>query len=331
MKNHFFLRPKSSPTIKILSGILLAILVVGCAKDRTLDEYGQDRLNQNLAHFRAIEGTWVGTGTNQQTGAGIDAISLELKASMNAKPSSDGYTTSAQATMHGTVSIGDRSASAPISNVVYLNSENADSGTFAADVTISNMNGPGNTGLMQIQGNISGDTFTGQIYSSTSSVYTISFTAHRSTQAVGQSLSTGAPSPLTDIRTFVGSYAEQGIPVGPLPGKSKAKDPQGPKVQTTMVIQNLPATPDERFYDYFGFSTEVRITLDVLHTDTGNGFLTIFNSVKMQRQGNWATFTATSSEGNVTLACSQTALPQWSCIYTPGRGSPQKILMSEQK
>ncbi|RYZ95887.1 MAG: hypothetical protein EOP11_24240, partial [Proteobacteria bacterium] len=69
---------------------LLALALVGCGKDKNLEEYQRDKLQQNLGLYKSVEGTYSGIVRSKTDNRVIGAMQISLTAQTRNKPSNDG-------------------------------------------------------------------------------------------------------------------------------------------------------------------------------------------------------------------------------------------------
>jgi hypothetical protein len=103
-----------------LAGILAsALIVVSCAKDRSLDDYKQEQVQLELSKIQSVSGTYRGTMTAED-GTPLGPIEVALEADTQVSNNSDNYKVDEQAVLNGRVTYGEtRVASIAFTNGLF--------------------------------------------------------------------------------------------------------------------------------------------------------------------------------------------------------------------
>ena len=80
-------------TTKTLAALLasaVAVALVGCGKDKSIEQYQRERLQENLAVYESVAGTYTGAVYSTATNKSIGALQLDLSAETTSVASSTG-------------------------------------------------------------------------------------------------------------------------------------------------------------------------------------------------------------------------------------------------
>ena len=133
----------------------ISLLVSACAKDKSLDDWKREKLEQELAKLPS--GTFSGTvlGANERI---IGPLSLTLMPTTKVTSSPGNYKTDEQAMLEGSILFGNEFQT----NVSFTDgSFNSTSGSFKFTVPLDQRNG--RRWVMSLSGTITGDRLTGRI------------------------------------------------------------------------------------------------------------------------------------------------------------------------
>jgi hypothetical protein len=347
MKRNNFFKAKFG----ILVGATLAFVVVGCAKDQTLDEYHENQVQQDLTQMNMAAGTYTGTLTNTNTNQSIGNLEIDLNTQLTPTPNSNNTenTTSAGLVGKAILSTSTNPQSiAPISNASYNVFNNSSSGTFSG--TITSTLSDSSTVSVQITGTISGNTFTGSFTSSNNVLKNTSFTLTKSNVAAGTAqLGNGhQPSLSSTLHTYKGSYAGQnlGSTFFPDPSKVKTQSPASSQQTVFLVIDESSNTSSQNFINAISFQPLLTVSMNTQDPSapagsaaTANNSNTSFENVSLDEISGVFTALQTVSIGtgeNCTekLRCTQggtyNASAPWTCDYTDTCGSPISFTASPQ-
>jgi len=324
MKRNKFLKLKLSS----LGLISLALVVVGCAKDQTLDEYHQNEVNNNLTRMNGVAGKYTGTLTNQATQASMGTIEIDLGTTLVPVNNSDNTQMTTEAALTGTVIINSTylQGSAQVSNLAYGGLDSSKSGPLTGNINIALSNGT--TVGLALSATIANGNLTGSISSNGQSatvVQTGQFsTSLNAPQAGTQGLTANAPT-LSLEHYYTGSVKDAVSPTTPKSGKTTTTSSSQTIVMTTHLISLSPA---EWLFDNFSQQLNMEVTLSFLYVDPTTGKTSTdsevtFPSVSVDvLSGNFSqtgNFAGNVNTG-VALSCSQasgkySASASWNCTF----------------
>lgn len=123
-----------------LTILLTALLAVACGKDKSAEDYAREKLQQNLAQYQLVEGTYTGVVTSNENGSVIGAMSLNLKADTKANPSQGGDSPIGSPILLGNISFLDESVISLGTQASYYD---PNSNYYSADIKIQRYVGIG--------------------------------------------------------------------------------------------------------------------------------------------------------------------------------------------
>lgn len=322
MKRNNFFKSKFS----LLSLITLSLVAVGC--DQTLDEYHQERVDQNLTRLQSVAGKYTGTIVNQQTQASMGTIEIDLGTTLIPVNNSDQTQMTTEAALTGTVIIngGDYpQGSAGISNLAFGGLDSSKSGALTGDIAMTLSSGAQVS--LAISGTITNGTLSGTISSNSqaaSVVGTGQFTTSlNGAQAGTQGLNSGSTQVYDLQHDYTGTLSMPAA-VGGKTGKGQA----GPSAQGVMMTTRLiSVSSGEWLYDRFAQQLNMVVTLVFVSTDPVTGQTVTDNEVTFTNvsvDGLGGSFDATGNfsgdvNATVSLSCNQAGAYQansaWSCSF----------------
>lgn len=321
MKRNNFFKSKFS----LLSLLTLSLVAAGC--DQTLDEYHQERVDQNLTRLQSVSGKYTGTIVNQQTQAPMGAIEIDLGTTLIPVNNSDSTQMTTEAALTGTVIVDGPNfvqGSAAISNLAFGGLDSSKSGALTGNISITLSSGT-NVALA-ISGTISNGTLNGTISSSSQNaavVETGQFTTSlNGPQAGTQGLSSGTTQVYSLQHDYTGTL---GSAIGSKNGKTQSNSSSQGVVMTTRLIS---VTPAEWFYDNFAQQLNMVVTLIFVSTDPVTGQMVTDNEVTFTNvavdvlNGSFAATGNFSGDVNATvsLSCNQSGggykpTASWTCSF----------------
>jgi hypothetical protein len=336
MKRNKFLKAKLGT---LVASTLVAFVVVGCAKDQTLDEYHDKEAEQDVARLNAFAGSYTGTLTNTDTNQSIGAMEIDLKTQLTTTPNADNTENTISAGLGGQSIISTAQNPVGIGTITSATCDAYnDSSTCPFSGTITATLSNNTTASLSISGTISGNTFTGN-FTSTSGITVTnnSFTLTKSNVAAGTAqLGNGhQPSPTADRHKYKGSYQSINLAGAFEPG-SKGQYSQPSSTQSVyLTIENASSTPAENFINAISSEPLVTVSMNSQDPDITSSSLTNVNTsfADVYLNETNGLFIAKSSPTlasgatcNETLTCNQSggsynASVPWSCNYASSCGN----------
>jgi hypothetical protein len=270
MKRNKFLKAKLS----FLVLISLAFVVVGCAKDQTLDEYHQERVNQDVTRLQTVSGKYTGTMTNQVTQASMGSVEIDLGTALVPVSNADDTQMTTEAELTGTVTLNSQGA-VQISQFAYISSDNATTGQITGKISIDS-----GAQVLDISGTLTNGTLTGVITSDGTSATTVQpgqFVVSIGGPAPGTASLSAAP--VTSKNT---QHEYTGVVKDPStsPISTTKKGNQVPSAQgVVLTIRPTALTPQELFFQAFSQTLNVTATLVFNHTEINTGEAVTDNQV----------------------------------------------------
>ena len=121
----------------------LALALVACGKDRNLEDYQRDKLQQNLGLYEAKAGTYTGLVRSKRDGRVLGAMQLDLSAQVKNQNSNDGSVSPGSPILVGNITFLDQ-------NEITLTAPNGyydpNSNLYHADIQIARAGGTGGSG-----------------------------------------------------------------------------------------------------------------------------------------------------------------------------------------
>ena len=296
---------------------LVGAAVIGCAKDKNLDDYRQEQLNTNLSNLQMAAGSYRGNMVDSQTSKSMSNIQIDLQAVTVPVPSPDNSGTRSQAILQGKVSLNDGLAlsSAKITSADFsIADSKTNVGNFSGKITVTVNN---QTSTLSMSGVINGATFTGDISNDDRPGHKGHFTAVRNAPlpppANGQP-STGPKKDPADLGRFAGTSGTR---------ICNGEDPCSAPLKVSMALRAFFATSDEMFLNVFALQKYIGI--DMIF-DFGNGvpIPVAFDPPSAQIDYDAGRIKAQKTYSStipalLTLECSQKKLNEkdmgWDCIF----------------
>jgi hypothetical protein len=323
MKRNKFLKSKLS----FLVLISLALVVVGCAKDQTLDEYHQKEVNENLTRMNGVAGKYAGTLTNQATQASMGTIEIDLGTTLVPVNNSDSTQMTTEAALTGRVIINSNylQGSAQVSNLAYGGLDSSKTGPLTGNINIALSNGT--TVGLALSATIANGNLTGTISSNGQGATVVQVgqfsTSLNGPQAGTQGLSTGTNTAGLQ-RNYNGTIKQTSSSV--TKDTSKGSPPAQTPVGVILSTRLTASSPAEWLYENFAQQLNMVVTLVFVHADGASDSQVTFSAVPLDVLS--GSFTATgnySGETNttVTLSCNQNRgkydpSATWSCTFYSG-------------
>lgn len=190
-------------TLACVSGLM----TMGCGKDKTVSEYQRERLQENLALYQSVAGSYTGLVTSQQDDRVLGAIQIELRAETSVNPSSGGETALGTPTLVSNIRF-------LADNIVALSAPTSfydpSSGAYSAQITIRRADS-GRDEQVALNGVLSGGTLRGEIGTVNDPAFGGRFTATRGGAPITQLVRQKAPGELPSddesrqVRSYLGS------------------------------------------------------------------------------------------------------------------------------
>src|SRR6185312_7065559 len=172
------------------SGVLMALVVVGCSKDADVNDYKQKTLEKNLGELQGVQGRYSGMLTSKSSNAPLGGLQFTLQASTQVVNSGDENRASATPILIANVQFGG-----PGSLNLAITAQNSfydpSSGTFTADIPIQD--GSSSTEAITVNGVIHGGVIDGELSALGYSDYGGSFHLILNGPAVNQLAEQGQP------------------------------------------------------------------------------------------------------------------------------------------
>lgn len=128
-------------TLKMISACSLLIALSSCSKDKDLDDYVTERLQSDLAEFKAVEGTYTGYLVSaKDSNVNLGSLKVTLTATTQTSNSSDGSRSTAQPILVSEVEFqGYYQMNIVGQNSLYI----PETGQFHTDIPVQVVNGNG--------------------------------------------------------------------------------------------------------------------------------------------------------------------------------------------
>lgn len=142
----------------IIISLLITVLFVSCAKDKSLPDYQADQLQQSISRINAISGEYNGLIISKVDNTSLGNIKLKFQAATNIQTSSSNVYNTQTVMVNGSLTFqGLTSADVTFENGVYDDK----TGNFQAIIPIT-LNG-GVTSKLSLIGQITGDQWIGSV------------------------------------------------------------------------------------------------------------------------------------------------------------------------
>lgn len=159
--------------------LLIPLLLVGCGKDQSLEDYRQKKVSEEISHLEEIVGTYRGQLKDSKDGSDMGVVTFELSYTTIPVNSSDSSATASQAYVTGKVSLINESQSdAGIQQANYNWRTPSPSGNFSGKMNLGNL-ADGTIAQLNINGTLTSTDFSGLIEPNGVSGRTATFKATR--------------------------------------------------------------------------------------------------------------------------------------------------------
>jgi len=303
-------------------GLLAVIAVIaGCGKDKTADEYHEQKVQRQVALFQSVSGTYRGALQNAKDGSSMGTIEIDLWPQNTIVSSSDNTTLSSQASLQGRVAIFNGiESNAVIQSAYYFSPDYDTNGVFngTISVPVSGVSGTTNVQLV-VSGSIHGSRFEGTINPTNKVGITGHFTADKNAPLP---VDRNAPSKVGgldsgDILQYSGTFDT------PLSQASKTSGADVDPVTAKITIRKAGVTVEENFLNNFMLQKTVSIQVTFSQGPVSIDGIS-FNSAEMDLQsGRIIAQSSYSGDVNalVSLDCVAVTIPGviknqgWNCTY----------------
>lgn len=133
---------------------------VGCAKDRTVDDFKREKARQDLASYQAVDGDYTGLMISSQTKSPVGALQLRLSARLQSSSSPDGSIGAGTPIIATELSFQDTQVMSLAGTNAYYD---PDSGLFQADISITRASDTSGGSGSKANGNVETVSLTAQI------------------------------------------------------------------------------------------------------------------------------------------------------------------------
>jgi hypothetical protein len=144
--------------LTLLTLLLTTTSLLGCAKDQTLQDWRQSKVDEQLSKIQSVSGVYRGNISAKSDGSPLGSVELELQPDVKIGSSSDGLTTEGHAGLKGRLLIDGQNKAIVIFNEGWYD---ATQKTFQLSATIDQKNGQ--PAQIEIAGTVSGDTVVGRV------------------------------------------------------------------------------------------------------------------------------------------------------------------------
>ncbi len=228
-----------------------ALLISGCGKDKTLDQFHDQEVNEELSKLQAISGQYRGTITDERTNSAMGLFEIDLNASLQPTNSSDNSKVANQAVLKGGMTlINATQSSAALQTAQYYSDDNSDHGSFSGTLSLVSRSG---TVLMAVTGTINGNSFTGVITPSDHPGSSGRFTLTKGAPLPHDGQHSTNPGFPDSTLVYKGSYIDSTLEKvcrGPHPNPHLCNGHRGP-VALTMTVNKAAASISEAFLNNF--------------------------------------------------------------------------------
>jgi len=138
-------------------GLLSLALLFGC-KDKNMDDYRLEQLQESLTRISAVSGAYSGAVTSRVDGTNLGAITLKFQAKTDIQSNNGNVSNQQNAVVSGSLKFQSVSSAEVIFSNGYYNDKTGD-----FQVTISIPQGPGVINKLSLSGVVSGNSWLGTI------------------------------------------------------------------------------------------------------------------------------------------------------------------------
>ncbi len=140
----------------LVSGTALLILGSGCVQDKSVQDFQNEQMNEQISQIQALSGTYRGNLISSKDQSVLGAMELELDPDVSV--STSGPTTQGQASLVGVVTLHGQNTRQLVFQSGYLDYV---ANNFKLDTPVQQRNGIAEE--IELLGQVSGDTVTGKI------------------------------------------------------------------------------------------------------------------------------------------------------------------------
>jgi hypothetical protein len=307
---------KISAIVAVIISSASLLSFSACVDEKTQEDWRQEQVNEQLAKIMPIAGTYNGTMSANQDQASLGTVSLTLSPDTDLQPSADNLTSEQHAVVRGTLTYsGINAADVPFDEGFF----DPDSGLFQVSISITDSSQVQH--MMDLTGNISGNTFTGTIqaegYPNYAATVSLGKNAALPTVTSTKSLSSGrARLLLSEQNKYTGSFK--------VSDESSPADTSGN--QFSMTIETRDTNPQQQFLDIFLPNRDAQAHV-YFKQGSGAEFDTLFPvTIDDQTNSMAGSTTVTDTVTNQTYqtsleyqrAMSVTLSVDWNCTITTG-------------
>jgi hypothetical protein len=138
--------------------LLGSLLLVACGSDKTLEQYERDKLNNNLALYQSVSGTYTGVVQSKEENQVLGAMELNLRAETQVNPGGNGDTASGTPILVGNVRFLDEMVITLTAPTGYYD---PNTGAYSAEIRIAKT-GDGEK-IVNLSGNLANGSLQGEI------------------------------------------------------------------------------------------------------------------------------------------------------------------------
>jgi hypothetical protein len=139
-------------------GICLVLSFMGCSKDKNMDDYRRDQLQQSLSRITSVSGSYTGSVISKIDGTNLGAITLKFQARTDIQSNNSTVSSEQNAIVSGSLNFKSlNSAEIVFDNGFY------DDVTGDFQVTIPISNGTGNSSKLSLVGVVNGNNWNGTL------------------------------------------------------------------------------------------------------------------------------------------------------------------------
>lgn len=142
----------------LVAGVSTVLLFAGCGKDKNMDDYRREQLQESIARISSISGSYSGGVISKMDGNNIGTLSLKFKASTDVQANSGRVSNEQNAIVSGLISL-----SSLMNIEVAFDNGHYDDVTGNFQVTVPVNLDAGLASKVYLNGHISGDKFIGSI------------------------------------------------------------------------------------------------------------------------------------------------------------------------
>ena len=288
---------------------LVAVGLVGCAKDQTVDDYRAAKGLQKYAEIQAISGTYRGDINSKKDGLSLGALAISVGPDTKVQNSSDNIGTEQQVFVKGTLNYAGVTNANLVFSRGYFDSK---TGVFKVDIPVLTIE---NTqSMISIEGTISNGNFTGNLTVDGISDYgaVFSLTLNGPASSASSLQSSRAQKIKSQNQIFTGKY------------QLDKKD-----WPLTLTLRSTETKPDQLFLSIFQPLRSVYATFD-------DGLLQLnFTSAHIDDIANTLRGQTSIESGSVQVECLsfsvRDVIQSWDCLLSGPRMKEVHAILSAPK